>query len=74
MPEPTKYLTVAEVVARLADSGVVVSDETVRRWAKAGKIRSKRLRTGGLRARFLLHPDDVDTILAPTDVTSAGAA
>lgn len=64
MSEPTKYLTVGEVIAYLAERGVSVSDETVRRWAKSGKVRAKRLRTGGKRARFLFAAEDVHSLIA----------
>lgn len=59
---PVRYLTTTEVVDRFAEHGVSVSLETIRRWIKADKLRSKRL-PGGTRARYLVHADDVDALL-----------
>ena len=62
MPE---YLTTSAVAELLQ-----VSDETVRRYAEAGRIRHIRLPSGQL--RFL--PADIDAILRPIEPTAPKAA
>lgn len=59
MSNPTTYLTVSEVVDRLAERGVKVTDQTVRRWIKRGKVQSKRL---GVSGRFLVEPESLDRL------------
>lgn len=51
----------AEAVARLAEQGLPVSADTLRRWAAAGRLRT--IRTPGGQRRFL--QEDIDTILTP---------
>lgn len=63
MPDvPPKYLTIAEAIAYLAERNVKVSDETIYRRVRAGKLKAKRL--GGVpRARLLFAPEDLDALL-----------
>lgn len=56
------YLTIAAARERLRDQGVEVTRETVRRWAKSGKIRHRRLRSGG---QFLVSLEDIDAMITP---------
>lgn len=65
MSNPTTYLTVSQVVQRLAERDVSVTDQTVRRWIKSGKVKAKRL---GLTGKFLVEPDSVDRLF--TDVAA----
>jgi excisionase family DNA binding protein len=57
---PTELLSATEAAALLQ-----VSDETVRRWADAGKIRHVRLPSGQLR----IYRQDVEAILTPVEPT-----
>ncbi len=59
MGDPS-YIPIVDAIARLAEHGPTVTPQTVRRWAKAGKVRSKRLRTGG---QFLICVEDIDALL-----------
>ena len=61
MTQPNLLLTAAQVVDRLAGAGIVVVEETVRQWARAGQIAVVRLPSG----RFLFRPEDVDAIAIP---------
>lgn len=63
MPDAAnELLKVGEVAKRLG-----VSDETVRGWAKTGKLRYVKLPSGGRRFRAV----DVDAILTPVEPTVA---
>jgi excisionase family DNA binding protein len=59
---PSELLSAAEVGAMLE-----VSDETVRRWADAGKIRHIRLPSGQVRFRR----SDIDALLDPDKAPAA---
>jgi excisionase family DNA binding protein len=61
MTQPT-YLHVPGVVARLAEQGVQVSDETVYRWLRSGELPFRRV---SKRSRYLIRPEDVDALLEP---------
>lgn len=63
-----EYLTIHEARQRLEARGCRVTRETVRRWAKTGKVRSLRTTTGG---RFLICAEDLDAILVPVEVGGA---
>lgn len=65
MTQPA-MLTVAQVVDRLAEAGIDVTEEAVRNWARTGKIARVRLPSG----RFFFRPEDIDEFL----VASRGAA
>lgn len=69
MGKPATYLTTAEVIDRLAANGLSVSDETVQRWARTGRLPSYRRAIG--RTKYLFDPKDVDALL---EITKAGAA
>lgn len=60
MPDQTQYLTVAEVRQRFAERGISVSDETLRRWAKRGKVPAKRF----VGRQYHFAVEDVDALLA----------
>lgn len=60
MPDTTKYLTITEALAYLAERGVRVSDETIYRRVRAGKLKAKRL-SGG--SRLLFEPTELDALL-----------
>lgn len=71
MPKATQFLSSLEVVEYLAERGISVTDQTVRRWAKTGKVPSRRLATGG---QFLFTPEDIDAlILEPGKAATATA-
>lgn len=59
-------LTPAEAAERLTAAGVPVSDDTLRRWAKSGRVPCIRLPFGRIRFRT----EDIDALTEPT----AGAA
>ena len=61
MTPPKVLLTVPQVVARLAESGVDVTEETIREWARSRKIGRVRLPSG----RYRFRPEDVEAILDP---------
>jgi len=65
-----EYLTISGAVARLAERGVTVTGQTVRRWTKNGKVRAMRRRSGG---QLYISVEDIDAMLVPLD-GSAGAA
>lgn len=65
---PSQYLTVSEAVSRLADRGVKVTGQTVRRWTKSGKVRCVRLRSG---RQIYLYPEDIDAMLEPSNTGAA---
>ena len=67
MPNETPYLSVSDAVQRLEGWGVTVTSQTVRRWAKSGKIRSKRLATG---RQILVSADDLAGLLEPIEVVA----
>lgn len=69
MTEPD-YLTSGQVIERLAARGRRVTDQTVRRWAKSGKVPAVRLQPSGW---FGFRPEDIDALIEPVEVT-AGAA
>jgi excisionase family DNA binding protein len=60
MSHPPRFLTVTETVQRLAENGLDITDETVRRWAIDGKLRAIRLPSGHY--RFAI--EDVDAVLS----------
>lgn len=65
-PEVPELLTAGEVGRLLGG----ISDETVNRWARQGKLRCITLPSGARRFRR----ETVDAILAGTPAASAGAA
>ena len=60
-------LTTGEAAARLRDAGIPVSEDTVRRWAKAGLVPCVRLPLGRMRFRA----EDIDALAQPTSGTAA---
>lgn len=62
MTQVPPLLTAPQVAQRLTEAGLPVSDETVRQWAKAGRLASVKLPNG--RHRF--RPEVVDAILQDT--------
>jgi predicted site-specific integrase-resolvase len=56
------YLTAAEAAARLTAAGVPVSEDTVRRWGRSGRLACVKLPLGRLRFR----PEDLDALATPT--------
>lgn len=56
------YLTAAEAAARLTAGGVPVSEDTVRRWGRSGRIPAIKLPFG--RQKF--SAQDIDALLVPT--------
>jgi len=66
MTPVTTYLTPAEAATWLCSAGVSVSEDTVRRWAKGGRLPAVRLPFGRMRIR----QEDLEALIAPT----AGAA
>lgn len=69
MSNAPRLLTVTEAQQRLADSGLAVTDETIRRWAIDGKVPAIRLPSGQYRFRA----EDVDAVLTEP-AAAAGAA
>lgn len=55
------YLTPAEAAARLTEAGLPVSEDTIRRWGRTGRVPAIKLPFG--RQRFA--PKDIDALLAP---------
>lgn len=66
----TPALLPSEAVAYLADRGLVVADETLRRWADKGQLRHLRLPSGQIRFR----PEDLDELLIPVGPNEPEAA
>lgn len=62
MPSVAPTLTTGEAVARLADLGITINTDTLRRWARAGRLPAVELPSGQLRFR----PEDIDAIAATT--------
>lgn len=56
------YLTPAEAAARLTAAGVSVSEDTVRRWGRSGRLACIKLPLGRMRFR----PEDIDALATPT--------
>lgn len=63
--QPT--ITAGEAAERLTAAGVPVSEDTVRRWAKAGRIPAVKLPLGRMRFRV----EDIDAIAMPTSGSAA---
>jgi hypothetical protein len=59
---PETYEPIASARERLRGKGVEVTAQTVRRWAKSGKVRAQRLRSGG---QFLVCAEDIDALIVP---------
>ena len=68
MTQVSPLLTPSQVVDRLAEGGLIVSDETVREWCRSGKLAATRTPGG----RFLVRPEAVDNILRPVAPASTG--
>jgi predicted site-specific integrase-resolvase len=64
----TPYVTVSEAVERLKSEGVTVTRQTIRRWAKGGKVRSRRLTTG---RQILVSVEDLVALIQPIEVGAA---
>ena len=64
----TPYVTVSEAVERLKSEGVTVTRQTIRRWAKGGKVRSRRLTTG---RQILVSVEDLVALIEPVEVSVA---
>lgn len=62
MTPVTTYLTPAEAATWLSSAGVSVSEDTVRRWAKSGRLPAVKLPFGRMRIR----QDDLVTLIEPT--------
>lgn len=56
------YLTAAQAAERLAEAGIRVSEDTVRRWGRSGQIACVKLPLG----RMLFRPEDIDALAVPT--------
>lgn len=67
MANATRLLSSLEVVEYLAQRGISVTDQTVRRWAKTGKVPSRRLATGG---QYLFAPEDIDALILEPEVVA----
>jgi predicted site-specific integrase-resolvase len=59
MTQVPPFLTAPQVAQRLTEAGLPVSEETVRQWAKSGRLASVKLPNG--RHRF--RPEVVDAIV-----------
>lgn len=70
MTQPA-HLTISEAVARLRDKGVTVTNQTVRRWTKNGKVRAMRRRSGG---QLYVLAEDIDSMLVLEPISQRGAA
>lgn len=68
-PEPT-LLTTTQAVAYLANRGLSVSDETMRRWAVAGRVRHVKLPNRQVR----FTEDDLDAVLVTVEPTNEVAS
>lgn len=68
MTNETPYVTVSEAVERLKSEGVTVTRQTIRRWAKGGKVRSRRLTTG---RQILVSVEDLVALIQPIEVGAA---
>ena len=55
-------ITAGEAAERLTAAGVKVSEDTVRRWAKDGRVPCIELPSG----RFLFRIEDIDAIAEPS--------
>jgi hypothetical protein len=64
------HLTPAEAVERLAEAGISVSEDTLRRWARAKRLAAIELPSG----RLLFRVEDIDAIAQPTMVLAGLAA
>lgn len=67
MPSVEPTLTTGEAVARLAELGVPVHKDTLRRWAKSGRLQVIELPSGQLRFRR----EDIDAIAATDPVNAS---
>jgi excisionase family DNA binding protein len=61
---PDDFLTTTDAAAMLG-----VSDETVRRWVEAGRLRHIRLPSGQIRFRR----EDIEAILVPIEPTTSAS-
>ena len=59
MSKSTHFLTLKQALQRLADLGLTVSDETIRRWSKSGKLPATQLPSGHRRYRI----EDIDALV-----------
>lgn len=69
MTQVEPLLTTSQVAQRLTDGGIPTSDETVRNWAKSGRLPSTQTPSG----RRWFRAEDVDAILrgeSPASVAS----
>lgn len=60
-------LTPSEAAAWLRSRGVDVTDQTVRRWAKSGRVRAIRLPYGRVR----IPESELAALVEPTEVGAA---
>ena len=63
-------LTASEAAERLTAAGIVVSEDTVRRWAKRGQLSAIELPSG----RLLFRPEDIDALTSAQRISAEGAA
>ncbi len=61
MTQPATLLTPAQVVEKLAEAGIEITEESVRHWARTRKLPVVRLPSG----RFFFRAEDVDAFLEP---------
>lgn len=62
MTQPPVLLTVLKTVERLAQAGIDVSPETVRHWARSGKVAHVTLPGG----RYFFRAEDIEALLKPS--------
>jgi len=67
MTQVEPHLTASQVAQRLTDAGIPTSDETVRQWAKTGRLPSVELPSG----RRWFRREDVEAILRGDTPASA---
>lgn len=60
MTQEPLFLTVRQATDRLNAAGVTVKKETVQRWCRDGKIKSRRMPGG----QYMIRQADIDSILA----------
>lgn len=69
-PTSRPLISPAQAVTYLAKNGLVVTDETLRRWADDRKIAHVRLPSGQVRFRH----EDLDALLVPVQPEPSKAA
>lgn len=66
MTQETLFLTPSQAAEYLTAAGLPITDDTVRRWAREGKVRVLKLPGG----QYRIHRDDLDALLVTSEVAA----